>query len=58
MHFFLGVHKYTLILGLQGDMRCVSRSVGRQVSMMRLINMDSERLTKRIFLYIGLNNNN
>ena len=63
MRFFLGVHKFTPTIGLQGDMGWVSLSVDRHVSMVRfwnrLINMNSDRLLKRIFLWdYQLNNNN
>ena len=63
MRFFLGVNKYTPIIGLRGDMGWVFLSVERHVSMLRtwnkLLNMKSDRLTKRIFLWdYQLNQNN
>ena len=63
MRFFLGVHKFTPTIGLQGDMGWVSLSLDRHVSMVRfwnrLMSMNSDRLSKHIFLWdYELNNNN
>ena len=56
MRFFLDVHKYASIVGLQGDMGWVSLSVNRRVAMVRywnrLVEMDDTRLTKKN-LHVG-----
>ena len=50
--FFLRVHTYAAIPGLQGDMGWVSLSVDRSVSMARFWNclIQTNRLTKKTFL--------
>lgn len=52
---FLGVHNYAPNMAIQGDMGWTHSSVRRRVNMVRLwnklINLDPERLTKKIFLW-------
>jgi len=53
MRFFLGVHKYTPIDGMLGDMGWCKPHVHRNLGIIRfwnrMIEMDENRLTKRIF---------
>ena len=53
--YYLGVHRYAPIPSIMGDMGWVPNSVIRQVNSCRLwnrfIEMDDDRLTKRMFLY-------
>ena len=53
--YYLGVHRFAPIPGILGDMGWVPNSVRRQVIACRLWNrmveMNDDRLTKRIFLY-------
>jgi hypothetical protein len=56
MRFFLGVHKFTPLHAMQGDMGWVDISTHRFTSMIRFWNrlvsqMDNTRITKRIFNY-------
>ena len=59
IRYFLGVHKYTPNLAITGDMGWESGESRRNICMMRLWNrlleMDDNRLTKKIF-YWDLNN--
>ena len=63
MRFFLGVHKYAPVAGLQGDMGWISLSINRCISIVRfwnrLLNMDNTRIIKRVFMWdYQLNENN
>ena len=52
--YFLGVHRYTPILGLQGDSGWLPPRVKRHLCMIRLLNklvMNNNRLTKFDFLW-------
>ena len=53
MRFFLGVHKYTPTAAVQGDMGWIALKYKRYICILRhwnrLVNMDSDRLTKKIF---------
>ena len=53
MRYFLGVHKYTPILGLQGEMQWESVKNRQNIAMLRMYNrickMSSERLPKIVF---------
>ena len=55
IRFFLGVHKCTSNPAIQGDMGWTPPQVRRQLNSLRLwkrlITMDNNRLTKRIFLW-------
>ncbi len=55
IRYFLGVHPKTPLLALAGDFGWINTQIKRQCNMMkywnRLIEMDNERLTKKIFLY-------
>lgn len=55
IHYFLGTHKFTPNLAINGDMGWVPSRVRRKVEMLRLwnrlVNMADGRLTKRIFLW-------
>ena len=60
---YLGVHRFTPVLGLQGELGWLSSKTRRKLNMIRywnrLIQMDNSRLTKRIFLWdYRLNSNN
>ncbi len=54
-HYYLGVHSKTPILALNGDMGWSSTNLLRHIKMTkywnRLINMNDDRLIKRLFLY-------
>ncbi len=53
IRFYLGVHKFAPNLAIIGDVGWISSSVRRKSEMLlywnRLIHMDSERLTKKVF---------
>ena len=53
MHYFLGVHKYTPIAGMLGDMGWYQQSIGRKLCILRLwnriIQTEDNRLTKVLF---------
>ena len=55
IRFFLGVHKCTSNPAIQGDMGWTPPQIRRQLNSLRLwkrlITMDNNRLTKRIFLW-------
>ena len=54
MRYFLGTHKYTPILGMEGDMGWYKPCLERKIATLRLYNriclMDDSRLTKCVFL--------
>ena len=53
MRYFLGVHKYTPIAGMLGDMGWYQQSIGRKLCILRLwnriIQMEEDSLTKVLF---------
>ena len=53
LRLFLGVHRFTSNLGINGDMGWVPSKIRRYVNIIRywnrLINMDDTRLTKKVF---------
>ena len=63
VRYFLGVHRFTPLLAISGDMGWTLSLHRRWVNMLRLwnrlVSMDNNRLTKKIFLYdLNLNRNN
>ena len=63
MRFYLGVHRFAPILGVIGDIGWSSARVGQHINMVRLwnrlIEMDENRITKRIFMWdLSLAHNN
>ena len=58
MRFFLGVHRFAPTAGVQGEMGWMSLKYRRYLQMIkfwnRLIQMDSSRLTKRIFVWCNM----
>ena len=55
MRYFLGVHRFTPIAGMHGDMGWVSHRLNRYIPLIRLWNrlllMKDDRLTKKIFMW-------
>ncbi len=55
IRFYLGVHKFAPNLAITGDVGWISSGVRHKIEMFRLwnrlINMDVDRLTKKIFMY-------
>lgn len=63
IRYFLGVHKFTPIIGLEGEMGWDHSNIRRHKSMIslwnRYVTMDSDRLTRKLFEFdFRLNNNN
>ena len=63
MRFFLGVHRFAPILGIQGDMGWIPSNIRWTISILRywnrLLKMNENRLTKLVFLWkYNLQNNN
>ena len=63
IRFFLGVHKFTPILGLEGEIGWTHSTIRRHKAMIslwnRYIGMDPNRLTKKLFEYdYNINNKN
>ena len=63
MRFFLGVHRFAPILGIQGDMGWVPSNIRWKICILRywnrLLKMNQNRLTKQVFLWdYNLENNN
>ncbi len=55
IRFYLGLHRFAPNLAINGDVGWVSSGVRRKVEMFRywnrIMKMDSERLTKKLFMY-------
>ncbi len=55
LRYYLGVHQKTPLLAIEGDTGWIPSQIRRQKEMLRywnrLLNMDSSRLTHKIFLY-------
>ena len=60
IRYYLGVHRFTLILALSGDMGWTISVHRRWLNIIRLwnrlVDMDDDRLTKKVFVY-GFNKN-
>jgi hypothetical protein len=61
MRIYLGVNKYTPLLGITGDMGWEPGEIRRKINTLRywnrLIKLDDNRLTKQVFLYDYVTNN-
>jgi hypothetical protein len=55
IRFFLGLHRFAPNLAINGDVGWISTTVRRRVEMIRfwnrIIDMDADRLTRRVFLW-------
>ena len=55
MRYFLGVHRFTPVAGMQGDMGWVNHRLSRFIPMVRMWNrlllMNNDRITKKIFMW-------
>ena len=55
IRYFLGVHTFTPIEGMYGDMGWATPQMRHHANMMRfwnrLVNMDDDRLTKKVFMW-------
>ena len=55
IRFYLGIHRFAPNLAINGDVGWISSQVRRKVNMLRLWNrmmkLDSERLTKKVFMW-------